>query len=240
MGTDRKYRVPKIVSSNESSPSWLRITLLLLIVSAAGWYGYQLGCSELPGGFVGFNPLAERKIRVLQQEREELSRQVAMLRQSAQLDQEAMRAIKEQIKLFQDERLKMEEELAFLRAIVSTSPKERGLRIQKYKLEPDYEKNSFIYRFTVSQVINSGLVAKGKILISLSGLQAGQAKVLGLELLTDEKQRSHKMRFRYFQNIEGKLKLPDGFTPSTLTIEVKPESKKMEPIKATYDWSPLD
>jgi hypothetical protein len=240
MGTDRKYRVPKIVSSNESSPSWLRITLLLLIVSAAGWYGYQLGGADLPGGFVGFNLRAEKKIGALQQEREELSRQVAMLQQSAQLDQEAMRAIKEQIKLFQDERLKMEEELAFLRGIVSTSPKERGLRIQKYKLEPDYEKNSFTYKFTVSQVINSGLMAKGKILISLSGLQAGQAKVLGLELLTDKKQRSHKMRFRYFQNIEGKLKLPDGFTPSTLTIEVKPESKKMEPITATYDWSPLD
>jgi hypothetical protein len=51
--------------------------------------------------------------------------------------------------------------------------------------------------------------------------------------------KSLKMRFRYFQNLEGKLKLPSGFTPRKLIIEVRPENKKFEPVTETYDWTPV-
>jgi len=236
MDIESKYRVPKIIAPHERAPSWLRIVLLLAILAIVGWYGYQLGGSAFQGGIVGFKPSAEQKIKSLEEEREELRRQLTMLQQAAQVDQEAIRAIKEQIKTFQDERLKMEEELAFLRGIVSTSSNKTGLKIQNFKIEPGIEDRQYSYKFSVSQVINSGTVAKGTIHIRLEGLQDGHSKVLGLESLTNDKRVSHKMRFRYFQNVEGKLKLPAEFVPASLTIEVKPVGNKLAPVTETFDW----
>ena len=239
MRIEKKYRVPKIVAPTERGPSWLRTLLLLLVVMAVGWYGYQLGSSGVEGGFDAFRPSQEERIKSLKKEREELRRQLTMQQQVSQMDQEAMRVIKEQVKKFQDERLKMEEELAFLRGIVSTGPDKKGLRIQNFKLQPGLEEQQYTYRFSVSQVINSGQVAKGRIHLTLEGLQDGQSRTLELKELAEDKLDSHKMRFRYFQNIEGKLKLPEGFMPATLNIEVKPTNKKLEPVSESFDWEPV-
>lgn len=239
MRIEKKYRVPKIVSADNKGLSWLRIALLLLMLLGVGWYAYQLGGSDKQMGVVGFIPSAKDKLKAMEEERDELRRQVSMLQQSSQVDQEAMLAIKEQIKQFQDERLKMEEELAFLRGIVSTSSNKKGLRIQNFKLEPGLEHDLFTYKFSVSQVINSGLVAKGSINLKVEGLLDGSSKILQLGAVSTEKLENHKMRFRFFQNIEGKLKLPEGFIPATLTIEVKPVNGKLAPVTETFNWSPV-
>ncbi|MDJ0807781.1 MAG: hypothetical protein QNJ78_13230 [Gammaproteobacteria bacterium] len=239
MGIFRKYHKPRIVTQSEWTPFWLRILLLLLVMLVTGWYGYQMGGGGLQNRLSVFSPSERERLDELEAEREELRRQLTMAQQSAEMDQEAIRAIKEQVKRFQDERLKMEEELAFLRGIVSAGPDKKGLRIQKFKLTPALEADDFNYQFTVSQVVNSGIVAKGKIHISLQGLQDGKAVTLGLERLTKDKKSSQKMRFRYFQNLEGKLKIPEGFRPAKFIIEIKPESKKFAPVTEAFDWKPV-
>lgn len=239
MSKEAKYRGPEIVAPHERTPAWLRILLLLLAMLVTGWYGFQMGGTGLQHGLVPFKPSAQGKMKLLEAEREELRRQLSMAQQSAQMDKEVIRAIKLQIKQFQDERLEMEEELAFLRGIVSTGSDKKSLRIQKFKLSVDSEEGDFSYEFTVSQVINSGVVAKGNIYISLQGLQDGQTKTLKLKELTPDNKSSHKMKFRYFQNIAGKLKIPTDFEPAKLTIEVKPAGKKFDSVTLEFDWAPV-
>ena len=160
-----------------------------------------------------------------------------MVKQAADIDRESILSIREKIKQFQDERLKMEEELAFLRGIVSTGSKKKTLRVQNFRLETGLEAGQYVYKFSVTQVINSGLIAKGKIDINVEGLQDGLTRIIDLSELTDDKASGIKMRFRYFQNIEGKLSIPDGFEPATINIEVKPSGKKLESVKESYNWS---
>jgi hypothetical protein len=85
-------------------------------------------------------------------------------------------------------------------------------------------------------VINSGNTAKGKIFISVEGLREDQAVILNLQDLTEGKRKSHKMRFRFFQNVEGTLTLPDDFVPAKIVIELDPEGNKQDTVKAIYDW----
>jgi FtsZ-binding cell division protein ZapB len=234
----RKYRVPKIVGADEGVPRWLRLSLLLLLLGAVAWLAYQQGGNGLAKGFARLQSGMDR-VGMLEMERNELKRELAMLKQTAEVDREALAAVREQIKTFQDERLKMEEELAFLRGIVSTSSKKRALRVQNFKLEAGLEARQFVYKFSVSQVINSGTVVKGRIEITITGLQDGEARQFTLEKLSKENISSHKMRFRYYQNIEGTIHIPEGFEPATILIDVKPSSTKLEPVSESYDWSPL-
>ena len=240
MAIDKKYRVPRIIASHEAAPVWLRGALLLLLILGVGWLGYQMAVPDLTGRIVGFNPFKEKMLKDLKEERDELRRQLKMVQQEAEMDQLALRSIKEQIKQFQNERLEMEEELAFLRGIVSDGNNKSGLRVQKIKLEPGLETGQFNYQFSVSQVMSSDSPAKGRINISLEGLQDGQAAVLGLKELTKEKLRSHKMQFRFFQNVEGTLKLPAGFTPAKMIIEVQPDDKRLDVVTAIYDWPDMN
>ncbi|MES9971771.1 MAG: DUF6776 family protein [Candidatus Thiodiazotropha sp.] len=234
----KKYRVPKIVGANQGVPHWLRLSLLILLLGGVAWLAYQQGGSSIAQGFARLQSGMDH-VKSLEQERNDLRRELAMVKQAGDVDRQALLAIRDQVKKLQDERLKMEEELTFLRGIVSTSTKKQVLRVQNFKLEPGLEAQQFIYRFSVSQVINSGSVVKGKIEVAVMGLQDGRSKLLKLQELSDEKLSSHKMRFRYYQNVEGKVHLPAGFQPASITIDVKPSSAKLKPVSESYNWSPI-
>ena len=236
MGIEKKYQVPKIVSPHDGLPVWVWVLLGLLLVTGVGWIGYQMGGPDLTGRIAGFKPFAERRLKSLQEERDELRREVNRVQQELEMDQVAIRALKEQIKKYQNERLEMEEELAFLRGIVSESSDKTGLRVQKFKLTPALEGDQFEYQFIVSKVINSETTAKGRIFISLEGLQKDQAVTLNLKDLTGGKLKSHKMGFRFFQTVEGTLTLPDDFVPAKIVIELEPDGKKQDKVKVIYDW----
>jgi hypothetical protein len=236
MGIEKKYRVPKIVAPHQGVPTWFWVLVGLVATGGVGWFGYQMGGPGLTDRLVNFKPFMERRLKSLQEERDELRREVNRLQRELQMDQVAIRALKEQIKVYQSESLEMEEELAFLRGIVSDTSGKSGLRVQKFKLTPGLEAGQFDYQFSVSQVINSGNTAKGKIFISVEGLREDQAVILNLQDLTEGKRKSHKMRFRFFQNVEGTLTLPDDFVPAKIVIELDPEGNKQDTVKAIYDW----
>lgn len=235
----RQFRPPRIVSARASLPLWLRALLLVLLLLIVAWVAYQQGSGGSAGGFVGLRPDTSQQIEVLEQERDALRRELKMVKQAAEIDRGSIVSIRDQIKQYQDERLKMEEELAFLRGIVSTTNKQRALRVQNFKLEPALENGQYIYKFSVSQVINSGIVARGVIELNIEGLQNGRSKRLSLAQVSADKIDRIKMRFRFFQNIEGKLQLPKGFEPATIEIDVKPKGKKLAPVKESFNWSPI-
>ncbi|MBV2119942.1 MAG: hypothetical protein KUF74_00680 [Candidatus Thiodiazotropha sp. (ex Ctena orbiculata)] len=239
MSIDKKYRVPKIVAAHQRTPAWLRVGLLLLVLAGVAGLAYQQGGNGIAEGLARLQSGGKDRVTRLEQQRNELKRELEMVRQAAEVDREALLAIKEQVKTMQSERLKMEEELAFLRGIVSTSSKKQVLRIQNFKLQQGLEAQQYVYKYTVSQVINSGSVVKGKIEMTVIGLKGEQTVNLQLKQLSEEKLESHKMRFRYFQNVEGKLRIPPDFQPAKVKIEVKPTGSKLAPVDAAFEWSPV-
>jgi hypothetical protein len=239
MPIDKRYRVPKIVAGHERSPLWLRIGFWILLLGGVAWLAYQQGGNGIRQGLARLQSGGQSQVQLLEQERNELKRELTMVKQAAEVDREALLAVRDKIKTMQSERLKLEEELAFLKGIVSTSSKKQVLKIQNFKLEPGLEEQQYAYRFTVSQVINRGSVVSGKIEMTVTGLRGGKTTQLSLDQLTTEKKSSHKMRFRYFQNVEGKIRVPQDFEPATISIDVKPSGGKLAPVSEAYDWSPV-
>jgi hypothetical protein len=239
MPIDKRYRVPKIVAGHERSPLWLRIGFWILLLGGVAWLAYQQGGNGIRQGLARLQSGGQSQVQLLEQERNELKRELTMVKQAAEVDREALLAVRDKIKTMQSERLKLEEELAFLKGIVSTSSKKQVLKIQNFKLEPGLEEQQYVYKFTVSQVINRGSVVSGKIEMTVTGLRGGKTTQLSLDQLTTEKTSSHKMRFRYFQSIEGKIRVPQDFEPATISIDVKPSGGKLAPVSEAYDWSPV-
>ncbi|MET0051651.1 MAG: DUF6776 family protein, partial [Candidatus Thiodiazotropha sp.] len=148
MGIDKKYRVPKIVAAHERSPVWLRVSLLTLILGGVAWLAYQQGGNGIREGLARLQPGGQSRVQLLEQERNELKRELSMVKQAAEVDREALLAVRDKIKTMQSERLELEEELAFLKGIVSTSSKKQVLKVQNFKLESGLEDQQYVYKYT--------------------------------------------------------------------------------------------
>lgn len=240
MAFARRSNTPKIVQPGaQRSPLWW--LLLPLVLVAVAWGAYEYGRAQVifdAGEAREQISSLELQVDKLETERADLYQRLAALERSGQIDREAARTVREEIKLIQDEQLKMEEELVFLRGIVSGRSAGKGsLRIQDFKLEAQELGKGVRYSFTVSHVLEGLKQATGHIRLTVEGVQEGEAKALGLAAVTEDKTESLKMRFKYFQKVSGVLQLPEGFIANSITIDIKPDGKKLSPLTQRYKWS---
>ncbi|OOZ37679.1 DUF6776 family protein [Solemya velesiana gill symbiont] len=230
---------PRIVQDNGYRIYLIWLLALVLSVLVVGWAGFEYGRGQAGGDELALLHESSSKqayMEKLEAEKTRLREQVAALERSSQIDREATKLVREELKTYQDERMKLEQELAFLRGIVSNSVEKEGLFIQGFALEPAGGDRKYKYRFTVSQALKSAGTAKGWIYVGLDGTESGETKQLSLKEITDDKTEKLKMRFKHFQDVAGEITLPDGFQPRNVIVEIKPTTKKLSPVKKHFVW----
>jgi len=57
-----------------------------------------------------------------------------------------------------------------------------------------------------------------------------------LSELDTEKQEAIRFRFRYFQNINGELVLPDGFEPREVMIVAQSSGNNAQRLEKRFEW----
>lgn len=228
-----QHSIPRLVSL-------ILVGVVLLCVATV--LGYYYGKNVEMTGLAPVSQVVdlERQLATLEDERSKLHKRLVKQERSNRLDQELVKAAKVQQQKLQEEQSSMAEELAFLRNIVSTGKQQKGLKIQNFRLEEDLEAGNYRYRFSVSQVLKDSTTVIGRIYLSVVGLQDGKKKTLKLEALAEEKMASIKMRFRYFQEVDKILHLPEGFVADTLTLEIKPKNRGVAPLTESFEWRVSD
>ncbi|MDH5180420.1 MAG: hypothetical protein OEY07_12185, partial [Gammaproteobacteria bacterium] len=171
----------------------------------------------------------EDQIDILREEKANLER-------ASQIEKQAYAELNSTLKVLQAELLELKEELAFYRGIVSPRDASEGLRLQRFQVEPNGQTRGFRSKVVLTQVLKNDRVAKGLVRISVEGLVEGQGKTLTLKDITEKQIKELKFNFKYFQNLEEDLVLPEGFTPVRATIQVIPSKGKSNMIEKTIDW----
>ncbi len=238
MGVDHKTRTPRIVQSNGGGIRWFAVFFLGALLGGVGWFAFDYG-RELAGLSYSDTGRSVKRLRkavtALTQERDELRQQLVALERSSQIDREASRLAPTELKKLQEERQELEKDLEFLRNLVEDKAA-GALRIKEFKLAAMDKEREYSYRFTVSQMKEDFGMSKGYVDISIQGILKGVKKTLKLPVLSAGKKKTHKILFRHFQNIQGQLLLPEGFVPDRLIVEVSPETKKLPPLRESFDW----
>ena len=57
-----------------------------------------------------------------------------------------------------------------------------------------------------------------------------------LDILSEQVDKQLKLRFKYFQYIDGELIIPEGFTPERIDIVAKATSPKPVTVDKQYGW----
>ncbi len=72
------------------------------------------------------------------------------------------------------------------------------------------------------------------------GTLGGEKEVIALrDLSEDIEDLGIKFRFRYFQDIEGSLSLPDKFEPLEIQVVAQAEGQKASQAERTFGWQQL-
>jgi len=166
-----------------------------------------------------------------------LNQEIALLETHREIDREAYKVVETDLTDLQRKIQEQTEAIAFYRGIVSPKDGGRGLRVQDLKMTMGRDDRHYNVRLVLVQVMQHDRSVKGEVNFSLEGEQDGVATTnKWQELLPKDGKSSWPYAFRYFQDFDREVILPDGFSPQKINVEVKSGTKSIASVTESYDW----
>jgi len=131
----------------------------------------------------------------------------------------------------------LEEDVLFYRQIMSPKNDESGLAIGQLDLSATEEENRIRYHIELKQLANNENVISGYANVNILGMQEGSEVSFPLRsIAVDENQLDIRLQFRYFQNIEGELIIPENFVPETVQILAVAQGENAKTVQKNFVW----
>ncbi len=180
----------------------------------------------------------EEHIRALDDEIAELEQEIAVLETHREIDREAYKEVEGSLISLQAKIQEQRDAIAFYRGIVSPADGKPGLRVQDLKLTRGGEEREFNLRVVLVQAMKHDRKVSGDVAVTVEGSEGGEAKSYALtELLPADAESAWPFSFRYFQDFDRQLILPDGFTPERIRVEVRSRTRSISSIEESYAWA---
>ena len=192
---------------------------------------------------------AQEELSVLSEERDErmitvealregntaLRERVAILERAQQVEGKAYEDVDVHLRGLQDEVLALKEEIAFYRGIVSAG-KEKGLKIQTFVVDKESSSGAYRFQLVLTQHLKRVRMISGTVKLNIVDEQNGKPRRLLLSDMSGQQANSLKFEFKFFQRIEGRFTLPDGFKPDRLQIQVVSRGKRPASVEKSFEW----
>ncbi|MBR9872418.1 MAG: hypothetical protein GYB26_14885 [Gammaproteobacteria bacterium] len=222
----------------------LRRTLILLgftIVAAIS--GYMAGMAQ--GGF-RFTSAEETKdmlvneVDGLREQYRSARQNMINLERGRAIDEQALRDARNAIVELETRISELEADLTFYRNIMAPTEVSKGLQVDSFTLVPGRDDGSYSFKIVLTQVGNNNRYLSGLVAVNVIGHIDGEKQVIALRDLSEEiDDLGVKFKFRYFQDIEGSLSLPEKFEPLEIQVVAQAGGRKAAQAESTFDWEQL-
>ena len=165
---------------------------------------------------------------------DEMRQEIALLKVDGVIDDKANEEVRQTIESLQEVNAELNEEVSFYKGVMAPNFAKKGLRIEKLDMAADSER-SVKYSLLLTQVVDTHHWLQGEVEISVRGQYGIEEKSLVLSELDKGKADAVRFRFRYFQNINGKMTLPEGFEPREVMIVAQSSGGKQR-LEKGFDW----
>ena len=227
-------------SSYSSGPFWAARAALAVAFVVGGYLTFEFGRIQADYNIV--DAAQERQdyenhINELQKQIGALNQEIALLETHRDIDQEAYKDVEKSLANLQQKIQDQRDAIAFYRGIISPADGQRGLRVQDLRLSKGKDHRQYYIRLVLVQVMQHDRSVKGEVNFSLEGAQDGVATTYNLkQLIPADETSSWPFSFRYFQNFDRQLTLPEGFLPEKINIEVMSRTKSIASVKQSFLW----
>jgi hypothetical protein len=180
----------------------------------------------------------EGRIADLEKEIIGLNEDIALLETHRDIDTEAYREVEASLTTLQAKIQEQREAIAFYRGIVSPAVGAAGLKVQDLRLTRSQDEHAYNVRLVLVQSLQHDRKVTGDVSLVVQGQEGGVTTSYSYaELLPADASASWPFSFRYFQDFDRQIVLPDGFTPESITIEVNSKTRSISSIEESYSWA---
>jgi hypothetical protein len=214
---------------------WLLVIAALWVLSLAGvWYLASLHAAPVLA--------STGKISVQQSDQQEdnehllkkAQQQLATLRRSEQISRNANTELQSTLSDRDEEIEGLRADVAFYERLVGATAQRRGLNVHDIQFAPEVG-GTWHFTATVTQNLNRGAISQGNMKFSVEGISAGRLKTVPWEILVQKSDMGGKpYSFRYFQELEGSVLLPAGFTPQRVKVALRGNSGQADQV---FPWN---
>lgn len=230
-----KNKLGDLVVKRRLSPS-VKLAIAgaaVLVLLVAGGLIYTHGLTS-----AGFDRLSvaqkqqelHEQIRTLKAENQELRDSLARAQLALQMDQTAYQDLDKALKNSSQEIVKLREELNFYRNIISPGNKSGSLQIQRLDIARADIEDQYRYKLVLVQSMKNENRVTGHVKLEVTGEQDGREALLHFP----EAGKAIQINFRYFQDVEGQLRLPKNFKPQRIRVQVI--QGNAQPVEQQYAW----
>lgn len=225
-------------SKRRTLMTYLAAGLMGGVVGGLFVYGVMPASSEdfVEDALVGADCPAQ--LASLQRQRRQQSEELAYVKQSVIVEQEACFELRDSLNEQHIEIGKLNEQLAFYRGIVAPEQNIAGVRIHKAEIMPLYGRD-YQFRLTLLQPVRQSTDAKGMLKLHLEGLKKETLVSVSLNEIALGQKPSALYEFRYYVEVFGQFRLPSDYRPLRLVAEAIPEERGLKPVSQTFVWTEI-
>lgn len=242
---DRLYADPaKLVSLLMHHRTLMVFVLFLtftLAVGAGFWLGSQSAATRLAEAEAQRQRYENQAIFFSDRSRQYYD-ELINYRSKFQVTQAALDELTEGFNDGQREMADLKEELLFYRQIVVPDKSGKRLRLHEVKLRTTEQSDIFQFRVVLVQTQRRKETLAGRIELLVRGQRDAAPVTLKWSDLQEEIAADTSFNFRYFQRIDGRLKLPAGFVPEQIIVRVRMQSasnRSRPEIETNFSWKSL-
>jgi len=223
-----------IVPKKTAWRGWLVIIIVAWALSLVGaWY---LASSRAAPGTAGADHglFQSRQLEETQEQLKQAQQQLATLRRSEQISRNANTELQSTLSDRDEEIEGLRADVAFYERLVGATAQRRGLNVHDIQFAPEVG-GTWHFTATVTQNLNRGAISQGNMKFSVEGISAGRLKTVPWENLVQRSDVAGKpYSFRYFQELEGSVLLPAGFTPQRVKVALRGNNGQADQV---FPWS---
>jgi hypothetical protein len=168
---------------------------------------------------------------------DELRQQVANLELGSQVDRKASEGVRTEVIELKSRIAQLQEDISFYRSLMAPSDNQRGLTIGSLDVLSTGVPRQYEYKLIVQQLATRHTLLNGSLKFNVVGRQREKMVTLPLKDLSDSvAQENIKLRFKYFQTLEGRLQLPEEFEPVRIELVARSTGKQAVVVEKKFGW----
>ena len=209
----------------------LFVILAVLVAFVAGQVSVRENTSRMERDRARLATEVNQLDRALRSARNEL----ALHRTGTEVSQQAQEQVRSEIRDLRGQLAELEEAVAFYKSVMAPGSVEQGLRIEKFDLAATSTEGEFAFRLVLTQVGDNRNNIAGDVLLKLAARKGEKTMQLsGSDVLAEGSET--RFRFRYFQELTGKLRLPADIVPEQITVEAINSARRNQKTEKAYIW----
>jgi len=217
------------------------LVLTVLLVSVLMFIVYQLASSPVEPELEELKEQAAflgKELATMSGRYKRNQARLTVVEREAEVFRRANRLLRSKESGRQAELNRMQSELDFFRRLAGTSGTQTGLAVYAAELITTDSDRVFQFILTLTQNIRRASVIAGRARINVEGTRDDQAVTLDWSQVTDGSTPEPSFHFKYFQQMEGYLALPEKFSPVRLLVVLEVEDQH-KPVVHTFNWAEL-